>query len=481
MTSRVRRAHLALANERAMEEEQERENPINPKELTHNHYEDSNRLEGSGATPSMGLSEYRGGNFATNYFFKGRGKLGRTKKEGGMTRRGGKFGSMMKPALARDKELKPGRDYAIPAMNHFIDMPQSEAHKMGQHLGQHLYSLHGGAFHQEFLHGLSGGAWYDFLDPHKNGVANAFDPNKNGLAQSVRDTGAKLNDFGAKVKNEFVNNDSALRQKFLNPTANQFTDPNSVLRGQVIPIGAQVAQYAQPFIDMAVPGAGTALNYGFKAANYANRGAKMLGYGTGAGMLEEPMPISGTNLSLSGGWTDPMTPERRAKSAQFKINYAKYKAQHGGANTGAYEGQGRRRTGGADKKASMALMNMKHSEDDVAHGANALLHMAHAPVAQPAQPAQLAVVRPRGRVPRPPPVHRPPPGLLPHPSLHAPPGVSQLGYAPPSLHMATMDGRGTGAGKGGRSARAQIVKKVMAEHGLKMIDASRFVKEHGLY
>ncbi len=34
---------------------------------------------------------------------------------------------------------------------------------------------------------------------------------------------------------------------------------------------------------------------------------------------------------------------------------------------------------------------------------------------------------------------------------------------------------------GGRSARAAIVKKVMAEKGMKMIEASRHVKEHGLY
>ena len=34
---------------------------------------------------------------------------------------------------------------------------------------------------------------------------------------------------------------------------------------------------------------------------------------------------------------------------------------------------------------------------------------------------------------------------------------------------------------GGRSARAAIVKKVMAEKGLKMIEASKYVKEHGLY
>ena len=34
---------------------------------------------------------------------------------------------------------------------------------------------------------------------------------------------------------------------------------------------------------------------------------------------------------------------------------------------------------------------------------------------------------------------------------------------------------------GGRAARAEIVKKVMKEKGLKMIAASKFVKEHGLY
>jgi hypothetical protein len=38
----------------------------------------------------------------------------------------------------------------------------------------------------------------------------------------------------------------------------------------------------------------------------------------------------------------------------------------------------------------------------------------------------------------------------------------------------------SGAGKG-RSARAEIVKKVMKEQGLKMIEASKYVKAHGLY
>jgi len=41
-------------------------------------------------------------------------------------------------------------------------------------------------------------------------------------------------------------------------------------------------------------------------------------------------------------------------------------------------------------------------------------------------------------------------------------------------------GKITGMG-GGRAKRAEIVKKVMAEKGMKMIEASKYVKEHGLY
>jgi hypothetical protein len=38
------------------------------------------------------------------------------------------------------------------------------------------------------------------------------------------------------------------------------------------------------------------------------------------------------------------------------------------------------------------------------------------------------------------------------------------------------------SGKGdGRKRRAEVVKRVMAEKGLSMINASKYVKEHGLY
>ena len=34
---------------------------------------------------------------------------------------------------------------------------------------------------------------------------------------------------------------------------------------------------------------------------------------------------------------------------------------------------------------------------------------------------------------------------------------------------------------GGRAKRAEIVKKVMKDKGMKMIEASKYVKQHGLY
>jgi len=70
--------------------------------------------------------------------------------------------------------------------------------------------------------------------------------------------------------------------------------------------------------------------------------------------------------------------------------------------------------------------------------------------------------------------------------------LSDLGI-PVVSDLAGMVGLGTGAGTGGRRRRApagpsdgrrkraEVVKKVMAEQGLSMIEASKYVKAHGLY
>jgi hypothetical protein len=52
--------------------------------------------------------------------------------------------------------------------------------------------------------------------------------------------------------------------------------------------------------------------------------------------------------------------------------------------------------------------------------------------------------------------------------------MSGAGMKPPKVK------RMVGAGDG-RRKRAEVVKKVMSEKGLSMIDASKYVKEHNLY
>jgi hypothetical protein len=66
-------------------------------------------------------------------------------------------------------------------------------------------------------------------------------------------------------------------------------------------------------------------------------------------------------------------------------------------------------------------------------------------------------------------------------------GESELSYPPAMMGAGEncgdmgMGGYGKAGAGSKRSARAAIVKKVMAEHGMKMIEASKYVKEHGLY
>jgi len=131
---------------------------------------------------------------------------------------------------------------------------------------------------------------------------------------------------------------------------------------------------------------------------------------------------------------------------------------HGGAtnsDTGAYEGKGRRRgcgtgagTGAGRERDDMAMMGM-------GTGAGMLGQDGHG-ICQGG-------------------------GFL-----------SDLGI-PVISNLAGMVGLGTGAGTGGRRRRApagasdgrrkraEVVKRVMAEKGLSMIDASKYVKAHNLY
>ena len=107
---------------------------------------------------------------------------------------------------------------------------------------------------------------WDWLDPNKNGVANAFDPRQNGVG----------NAYNA-VKNEFVNNKSKLRREILN----EFVNNKSKLRGDILPEAAkwagrinEVTKYL-PYIGQAT----NAINTGIQGAERANKAAKSVGLG----------------------------------------------------------------------------------------------------------------------------------------------------------------------------------------------------------
>jgi hypothetical protein len=191
------------------------------------------KLKGGAAVPTMGLSEFRGGanplldhtNVARSGAYEGQGRSRKSMPPVAM--RGGKY------------------------------------HRDGHALSEHMLATMGAAAHKKLMggmiqhaYGCHGGAWWDFLDPNKNGVAAAFQ------------------DFGAKAKNEFVN-------------------PESVLRGKVLPVAAKVGSVLAPVINAAgtavgVPGVGTAISTGLNAAQGVNQEAKNFGYGRGGKKKRAP-------------------------------------------------------------------------------------------------------------------------------------------------------------------------------------------------
>lgn len=393
MPSRIRQEKLAIAQSRAMEEQRERENP-----LAH---------RGAGATPSMGLSQYRGGMESESDDEVG-GIIHRR-----MSGKGTKKGQVRKTAR---------RAYEPKGMD--------EATAMGLHLGKHLHGLHGDDFIQKFGAGLVGAAMMcegrgmsgaGFFDDLKHAFSDeVWNPQKNGVAQAFQQ-------FGENVKHEFV-------------------DPNSTLRGQVIPMASQIAN-----VVSAIPGVGEVLapiTMGIKAADYANKGAKALGLGK-------------------------------------KKGKGKLVITHGGAKTGAYEGEGvfeDIRSGKfkmppmvpqydprsmlkdvRSQSVNLPMMAMRGEGfwDDLKSAASSAVGAVKSGVSQIAQE-----------------VAKDPQAAF---------EKAKKGYEIGKKVYDTVKGKGgkkrrAPAGPNdGRRKRAEVVKKVMREKGMSMIEASKYVKAHGLY
>ena len=188
-TSAVRRAKRGMADSRAMAEQHERMNPVNPKrELMRNkngvagaeqtmgldggfhmvylpasHSVSYNGkaprgrgMAGGSATPSMGLSQFRGGKKHTLI----------DHMEHPMEGFGTKKGQMR---LTARKAYEP-----------------SEAHLMGQHLSKHIHDLHGAGFWSDFGNGFKQG----FMGVMKPALAlGSLLPGQIGMASKLGTAG----------------------------------------------------------------------------------------------------------------------------------------------------------------------------------------------------------------------------------------------------------------------------------------------------
>jgi hypothetical protein len=248
-----------------MEEQEERLNPINEKHLMNNGRENAMRLTGQGATPSMGLSEYRGG----------------------------------KHTLLDHLE-NPKKGYGKKKAD-------CEAREMGKHLGKHILGLHGGAFYQGFSDGFLEGGRLSDEDEERQYQADK--------AKGVTRTPGR--DMSKPVKSvEQMRAETNQKARDSRSTSEKvFSKINHGL--------AEAGRYALKNVDKVLPGTGAIGNYVADNIIPKTRGdghsedqrAQMLQMREGAprqrlntpsmrrrggNMLTQPMPVQGTNLSLSG-------------------------------------------------------------------------------------------------------------------------------------------------------------------------------------
>lgn len=359
----ARRERKVMADMRALEEEHERYNPVNP-------------VRGRGATPSAGVSQFRGGarssspsSYSSGEDLEGGGFLSDLGipilsplagaiglgTGAGMLGQDGHGQRQVGAGTHKGQKRKTARRAYEGGM--------SEATKMGLHLGKHLHSLHGAGFFDDF----------------KKGFMSVIGPVA-GVAKSVL--------------------------PLLGPEG---MAASGVLGAVGLGTGAGRAED----MEMATRSAVQLLKNGASDSNVV------------AVLKKKPFHLSKKDA------------EEVLEDAKAAHGLAKMK--RGGVRTGAYEGKGK--SSRAKKAQKIGEMELEQHE-------------------------------------------------LEHEALEGSGFISDLGI-PIISNLAGAIGLGReGCGKkkrapagpsDGRRARAEIVKKVMREKGMKMIDASKYVKEHGLY
>ena len=356
----------AMADRRAMEEQMERMNP----------------LSGRGATPSMGLSQVRGGK------------------------------KMMSNAAAQGKMLM-----------------------------EHLGSLHGGAYAKEFHDGMRGAGFFSNLGHGLSDVAGMFglgqcgdnEKIKGGLRTGQYEGEGRFSDLGHSVS------DIAGMFGLGKLSASEKKALKSVLAKHEMDGGLRLSSLGHSLSDV----------------------AGMFGLG------KHEMDGKGAVSDIGHKMSD-MLPENYSQFGHFMSNMAN---KYLGLGSGRMDGCGSmdRAVGGAkmtaaEKKAMKAMMKHEGGRRDPV------------PYGRPQRPVMELMdgglkISDLGH------------NLSNVAEAFGPNRVGKVGHS--LSNIAGMFGLGkqkrvVGAGDG-RRKRAEIVRKVMADKGMKMIEASKYVKEHGLY
>ena len=121
---------------RAMEEQHMRSNPMGEGPSL------EGQMRGSGATPSMGLSQFRGGAMERC--------VGSGTKKGQMRKTARR--AFVEDSSSEDEMVGEGHDEITESTGSGRGM--SDATAMGLHLGKHLHSLHGAGFFDDFVKGI---------------------------------------------------------------------------------------------------------------------------------------------------------------------------------------------------------------------------------------------------------------------------------------------------------------------------------------
>ncbi len=140
--------------------------------------EDWLQMRTNGATPSLGLSEFRGGRHSEE--------------------------SSSDEEMVGGNRVIGGRRHSVKANT---KTAVDEAHSMGKAMGDHIHDLHGGAFHKRFLEGMKGSGFFSDLiskipviGPIAGTIAGVAGLGRRRKAQHLMPDGTMMNDEDMPMK-----------------------------------------------------------------------------------------------------------------------------------------------------------------------------------------------------------------------------------------------------------------------------------------